>query len=132
MMPAGRHTRVPAGSPPTRCASHTGTINPTHTTVNSVTSEGGVGVFVESGGGGGGGGRSGGGGGGITLYDLLYDVVTIGTAMGWLDFVADYTYGGYYQVARSVKVTGARAYTSTTSGTVTITEAAMMLPHGIS
>lgn len=35
-------------------ASHTGTINPTHTTVNSVTSEGGVGVFVESGGGGGG------------------------------------------------------------------------------
>lgn len=62
---------------------------------------------------------SGGGGGGITLYDLLYDVVTIGTAMGWLDFVADYTYGGYYQVARSVKVTGARAYTSTTSGTLT-------------
>ena len=63
--------------------------------------------------------NGGGGGGGITLYDLLYDVVTIGTAMGWLDFVADYTYGGYYQVARSVKVTGARAYTSTTSGTLT-------------
>lgn len=60
-----------------------------------------------------------GGGGGITLYDLLYDVVTIGTAVGWLDFVADYTYGGYYQTARGVKVTGARAYTSTTSGTLT-------------
>ena len=62
-----------------------------------------------------------GGGGGAALPDLFFDVIKIGTGLGWTALTGgDYVWGGGYQALDDLTIVGAKGRSANSSGTLVL------------